>query len=465
MRFFHHLPIKRKLRMLFMLTSGVALLMACAIFATYDQVVYRRTIASEISVLTDLYDDSVASGLAFTDPKSIEQTLRSLDGHPRILAAAVYDLSGRVVAQYQRADLKTPFAFPSVRETSTQFEKDRIDSFRSVLLAGEKIGTVYITSDLRALEDLFWHSAIIIMVVLVVALLVAFVLSAKLGKIISEPISELAKVANAVAAEKNYSIRAVRKSEDELGRLIDGFNEMLDQIQTRDSALREARDNLEKRVDERTRDLQLEIQERKETEAKLESTHKQLVDASRQAGMAEVASSVLHNVGNVLNSVNVSATLVADNVRKSKAANLARVAAILQEHSSDLGTFITLDPKGKQLPGYLAQLSECLGAEQEAIVKEMRLLRNNIEHIKDIVAMQQSYAKVLGVVEVVKVTDLVEDALRMNGDSLTHAKVQIAPRVAPAAAGRPLQITDRHCCVLKIARIFQLGVCRRIQIG
>jgi PAS domain S-box-containing protein len=179
----------------------------------------------------------------------------------------------------------------------------------------------------------------------------------------------------------------------------------------------------------------------KEGEARLEAAHKELLQASRRAGMAEVASSVLHNVGNVLNSVNVSATLVAENLRKSKSTNLARVVALLQEHSADLGTFITLDPKGKQLPGYLAQLSDHLGAEQEAIIKEMHLLRNNIEHIKDIVTMQQSHAKVSGVVGVVKVTDLVEDALRMNGGSPTRHEVQIVREYG----SYPPEITvDKH---------------------
>jgi len=181
----------------------------------------------------------------------------------------------------------------------------------------------------------------------------------------------------------------------------------------------------------------------KEGEATLKEAHQQLLQASRLAGMAEVATSVLHNVGNVLNSVNVSATLVADNLRKSKSANLARVVALLGEHSADLGTFITVDPKGKQLPGYLAQLSEHLAREREVMAKEIRDLRNNIEHIKEIVAMQQSFAKVSGVAEVVHVINLVEDALRMNDGSLTRHEVQVVREYETHP--REIKITvDRH---------------------
>ncbi|WP_051749295.1 ATP-binding protein [Nevskia soli] len=162
------------------------------------------------------------------------------------------------------------------------------------------------------------------------------------------------------------------------------------------------------------------ITERKSAEAKLEQMHNQLADASRQAGMAEIATNVLHNVGNVLNSVNVSANLVADNVRKSKVSGLARAVALLQEHEADLGAFLSEDPKGKLVPGYLAQLAEHLRADQEATLKELESLRGNIDHIKKIVSMQQSYATVSGITETVSVIDLVEDSLRMNEGSCSR---------------------------------------------
>ena len=168
-----------------------------------------------------------------------------------------------------------------------------------------------------------------------------------------------------------------------------------------------------------------DITERKLAEAELEQAQKKLVDTSHQAGMAEVATGVLHNVGNVLNSVNVSATLVMDHLKKSKAGSLTRVVAMLHEHAADLGAFLAGDPKGKQLPAYLEQLAGHLANEQIVSIKELELLRQNIDHIKDIVAMQQSYAKVSGVLETVKVIDLIEDALRMNAGALVRHDVQL----------------------------------------
>ncbi|HEX3855697.1 MAG TPA: PAS domain-containing protein [Verrucomicrobiae bacterium] len=163
----------------------------------------------------------------------------------------------------------------------------------------------------------------------------------------------------------------------------------------------------------------------KEAETKLRQAHQQLLETSRQAGMAEIATNVLHNVGNVLNSVNVSASLVVDNVKKSKASSLAKVVTMFQEHEHDLGTFITSDTKGKQLPAYLAQLSEQLLADQMTTVNELTLLLKNIEHIKEIVTMQQTYARVSGVKEVINLRELVEDSLRMNLGALDRHGVEV----------------------------------------
>jgi signal transduction histidine kinase len=138
----------------------------------------------------------------------------------------------------------------------------------------------------------------------------------------------------------------------------------------------------------------------------------ELVVASRSAGMAEIATNVLHNVGNVLNSVNVSATLVQERLEASKVSGLAAAVAMMRERESDLGAYLQTDPRGKLMVGYLGQLSEHLMDEQTASAKELGFLRENLEHIKRIVAMQQSYARGRGIEESIDVVQLVEDSLR-----------------------------------------------------
>jgi PAS domain S-box-containing protein len=163
----------------------------------------------------------------------------------------------------------------------------------------------------------------------------------------------------------------------------------------------------------------------KQAEAELERAHKQLVQASRLAGMAEVATSVLHNVGNVLNSVNVSATLLLDNARQSKVSSLGKAVALLNAHAADVAAYLADDPKGRQFPAYLNLLCEELAKEQQRSLAELESVRENVDHVKEIVAMQQNYARVSGVAETVKVTEIVEDALRMNAGAMSRHEIAL----------------------------------------
>jgi PAS domain S-box-containing protein len=165
--------------------------------------------------------------------------------------------------------------------------------------------------------------------------------------------------------------------------------------------------------------------ERKAQEMELERVHKELVTASREAGMAEVATNVLHNVGNILNSVNISASLVAERLRQSKTAGVSRLAALLLEQGDRVGEFITGDARGKRVPEYMAALGEQLAVDQRTALEELALLRENLEHIKDTVNMQQSYAKLCGVTETVEVVDLVEDSLRLNAGAFARHGVTV----------------------------------------
>jgi len=182
-----------------------------------------------------------------------------------------------------------------------------------------------------------------------------------------------------------------------------------------------------------------DLSERQRAERELVSAHRQLVAASRRVGMAEVATGVLHNVGNVLNSVNVSATLVCEQVKKSKVLAVSKVAALLSEHADDQKYLID-DERGKQLPGYLKDLGEHLRKEQATVLNELDSLVKNIEHIKEIVVMQQDYAKLSGLSVAVKTSEMVEDALRMNSSALTRHEVHLALEYID----NPTIIVDKH---------------------
>jgi PAS domain S-box-containing protein len=182
------------------------------------------------------------------------------------------------------------------------------------------------------------------------------------------------------------------------------------------------------------------ITPRKEAEVRLAEVYRTLVDVSRQAGMAEIATGVLHNVGNTLNSVNVSTTLVLDKLRQSRLPGLARVTALLQERAPDLSSFLTQDPQGKLLPAYISAMTDQLQQEHTSLLKEMRSLSDSVEHIKSVISMQQKYARAAGAMEEVTVPQLIDEALRLHAVSFERLGIRIERDYASVA---PL-IIDRH---------------------
>jgi PAS domain S-box-containing protein len=183
-----------------------------------------------------------------------------------------------------------------------------------------------------------------------------------------------------------------------------------------------------------------DITARKQAEERLGEMHRTLLDVSRQAGMAEIAIGVLHNVGNTLNSVNISVGLVLDQLRKSRLGGLEKVARLLQEHSTDLATFFTTQSQGQKLPGYVLMLSGQLQQERETVLEEMYALSSNVEHLKSIVSMQQKYARTAGAVEQLSVPQLIDEALRLHSVSFEREGITIERDYAEV----PRLVVDRH---------------------
>jgi PAS domain S-box-containing protein len=184
----------------------------------------------------------------------------------------------------------------------------------------------------------------------------------------------------------------------------------------------------------------LDITSRRRAADELEELNKQLVDTSRQAGMAEVATGVLHNVGNVLNSVNLAASASLEKLRASKVANLTKAAELMGSKNGDLADWLTTDPQGQRLPGYLVRLSEHLAAENQELMADIDQLAKNVEHIKEIVCVQQSYACVSGVIEALPPEQIVEDAVRMNIAKVSRHGIEVARHYTPT----PPVAVDKH---------------------
>ena len=247
MRLLSQLRIKDKLMVITMLVSASALLMACAAFVVVEEYAARKQMVQALNITAAMTAANSTAGLSFDEAGSVEQALKSLSAQPDIVQACVYDRSGRLFARYLRAGLDKAGP-PPAAAAGVRFDRQRLRLFQTISLAGENIGTIYLEQDLSQLTARLWHLMLISGLVLLACATLAFFLSVQLQKLISKPVSELAGTMATVRVEKNYSVRAIKSSEDELGSLIDGFNEMLAQIQERDK-------NLERRVAERTREL------------------------------------------------------------------------------------------------------------------------------------------------------------------------------------------------------------------
>ena len=253
-----------------MTASTVALLLVSAGFVSYELAAQKQSMADDLSALAEIIGDRSTAVLVYGDQKEANELFASLTSKKHIVAAALYDKNGKLFASYP-SDQHNPALFPSKPEpmTKPRLNKDSLVFFSPVYSTGGLEGTVYLKSDLTEMREWFTRYAGMVVLLMVASWVTTLFLSSFLQRLISRPIFRLAEMAKAVSGEKNYSLRAVKHGNDELGQLIDRFNEMLQQIQKRDSELQQAHDKLEQRVEERTQDLYSEIAERERAQSGL----------------------------------------------------------------------------------------------------------------------------------------------------------------------------------------------------
>jgi signal transduction histidine kinase/HAMP domain-containing protein len=557
------MSIRRKLTLVIMLTSSASLLLACAAFFFHDITTYREELVEQATSLGQVIGNSCTAAVDFSDEVAAGETLAALQGEHSVAAAFVFMTDGTLFASYQREGIPAMTPPAPGRNRQYHFTRDNLVLSQPMIQSGARIGTLVLVLDLAELAARLQQYVVIVMIVFLASLFVAFVITNRLQRLVSIPIQGLARAARSVAARKDYALRARKQGDDEIGQLVDAFNEMLTQIQSRDAALEAARNTLELRVEERTRELVYErdlfqtlmesfpdsiyfkdrqsrfvrvnraklessyafcleqhrsaypegnvlpghlstlerfseyligrtdaeflpeaderpvfeleqqvirtgqpilgrldqvrlrngktvwylsskmpwrdgngniigifgtskdISSIKEAEAQMQALHQQLLDTSRRAGMAEVATSVLHNVGNVLNSVNVSASVIEDLLRRSKTPGIRRLADLFEEKRGDLAGFLSRRDRADHTIRYLQTIAEQVATEQEQMLRELRELTGNIEHIKEIVVMQQNHARISGVTETVQLSDLVEDSLRMNSAAFSRHNIRL----------------------------------------
>jgi signal transduction histidine kinase len=428
-----YVSLRWKLTALIAAGSVVTAAIAAAGFCWFDLHRFWELSSSGVASVGSIVADQAAPAIMLGDRNAATDILSSLRADPIIQHAVLYGAHNQCFAEFQRVPVRScpPPPADGIRRTPTAFVLGR-----PLMQDGERLGTLRLEVAVPSVETVLGQylgsAALIFLLSLVVAAMLAMALQTR----VSAPILAIARVAEHIAQTHRYEQRVTVPSRDELGELAGAFNSMIGDIERRDVELASHRKALEQRALE----LQALVNEKDRAHQELAEAQQNYIRLSRLSGMAEVATSVLHNVGNVLNSVNVSATVVSDRVRELPTDNLVAVAAMLKEHQGDIGSFLTADPKGGVVLPYLSKLGEHFKRERQALLVEAEELRNHVDHIKGIVSTQQSYAKVSGLMESVSLPELMADACRILQAGFERHQI----RVEHEYEAVPPFVTEKH---------------------
>ena len=273
-----NLSIKRKMMLITMLTSSAALVLFSASFLGYDLIAFRHFLSGDLATQAEIIGYNSAAAMAFKDEAAATVTLTSLQAKEDITAAVLYDPNGKPFARYIRSNIPKPYLPADLPQTgSIRFQGRYLEVFHAVSLNGEPLGTLFLQSDMSQWNSRAKRYATLLLIFLVVSDLLALLIASNLQNLISQPILRLEDTMRMVSLKKNYEVRALKFYDDEIGRLIDGFNTMLAEIQERDTALQGA--NVELKM--RTGELETEITHRKQTQEELLGAKRTAEDASR----------------------------------------------------------------------------------------------------------------------------------------------------------------------------------------
>ncbi len=372
--------------------------------------------------------------MAIGDGAMVSESFRDYRGNPDVEAIVVVDSKGKLLARYGQPSEDAGRLFLGTEGELRENDRS-LSSWRRATIEGQNVGQVAVVISKQRLQAGFQLRNHILLLAgggSVVAIIGSFVFVAF------------------------YLGPLLRFTEETFRKMVELNATLEERVNERTAALTHANGNLE------------------ESLQKLHATQTQLVDASRRAGMADVATTVLHNVGNVLNSVNVSSEFLLESARSSSMEKLERMAAMMRAHKGDLGDYFAHDPKGRKMPPFLLLLADAAGDERRRATLEAESLRENVDHIKNIISRQQEFTRTrAGVIENIAVDELIDTVLRMVAPSFEKRGID----VARGADGGLRVAVDRHKMVEVLmnvltnarqavednpgAKIVRVNVCRK----
>src|ERR1700682_2811132 len=307
-----NLSIRRKLALITMLTSSLALILSSASFLIYDLVSFRHLLSQDLMTQAEIIGYNSAGAMEFKDEHAATATLSALTAKEDIVTAVLYKPDGKIFAHYIRGNGNLPANLPAhLQEQGYRFEGGYLVVFHDVTLNGERLGTLFLQSDLRQWSGRAKRYANILIIFVLISGLFALLVSSKLQRLISRPILHLEDTMRMVSANRNYGVRATKSYGDEIGRLIDGFNTMLSEIQQRDTALRGANEQLKARTGE----LEKEILYRKQTQEELLKAKHIAEEASR--AKSTFLANMSHELRTPLNAIIGYSEMLEEETRES----------------------------------------------------------------------------------------------------------------------------------------------------